>query len=211
MRTLVPRAVRQLVDIRVGEGHAALLMFAYSLLAMTSYNILRPVAQSKFIDELGSENLPYVLFAAGLVVGVLMHGYTAAMRRVPRRWIIPGTQFGIVGLLLVFWVLFRMEAEWATAAFYLARMVLGVLLISQFWTIANDIYDARQAKRLFGFIGAGASLGGTLGAALTVLLVREIGTSNLLLVSAFVLALCVALVSAISRRQPAEGQFDLGG
>jgi AAA family ATP:ADP antiporter len=199
------------VDIRDGEGAAALLMFGYSLLAMTSYNILRPVAQSKFIDELGSENLPYVLFAAGLVVGVLMHGYTAAMRRVPRRWIIPGTQFGIVGLLLVFWVLFRMEAEWATAAFYLARMVLGVLLISQFWTIANDIYDARQAKRLFGFIGAGASLGGTLGAALTVLLVREIGTSNLLLVSAFVLALCAALVSAISRRQPAEGQFDLGG
>jgi ATP:ADP antiporter, AAA family len=209
MRTLVSRATRKLVDIRTGEGAAAALMFAYSLLAMTSYNILRPVAQSKFIDELGAENLPYVLFVAGIAIGVLMHGYTAAMRRAPRRWIVPGTQLGIVALLLVFWGLFRAEVEWTAAAFYLARMVLGILLISQFWTIANDIYDARQAKRLFGFIGAGASLGGTFGAGLTLLLVREIGTTNLLLVSAFVLALCAAMVAAITSRRPAQGEVDL--
>ena len=43
---------------------------------------------------------------------------------------------------------------------------MGILLISQFWTLANEIYDARQAKRLFGFIGAGASLGGIAGSSL---------------------------------------------
>ena len=42
-------------------------------------------------------------------------------------------------------------------------LMLGILLISQFWTLANDIYDPRQAKRLFGFIGGGASLGGAIG------------------------------------------------
>ena len=45
-------------------------------------------------------------------------------------------------------------------AFYVWGALLGILLISQFWTLANDIYDPRQAKRLFGFIGGGAQLGG---------------------------------------------------
>ena len=49
-------------------------------------------------------------------------------------------------------------------AFYLWGVLTGSLLISQFWTLANDVYDARQAKRLFGFIGGGASLGGIVGA-----------------------------------------------
>ena len=49
------------------------------------------------------------------------------------------------------------------AAFFVFGLILGMLLISQFWTLANDVYDARQAKRLFGFIGGGASLGGALG------------------------------------------------
>ena len=45
-------------------------------------------------------------------------------------------------------------------------LLLGVLLISQFWTLANLVYDPRQAKRLFGFIGGGAPLGGIAGSAI---------------------------------------------
>ena len=52
-------------------------------------------------------------------------------------------------------------------AFYLFGLIIGILLISQFWTLANDVYDPRQAKRIFGFIGAGASLGGFAGATMT--------------------------------------------
>jgi hypothetical protein len=42
-----------------------------------------------------------------------------------------------------------------TVAFFLG-LILGILLISQFWTLANDVCDARQTKRLFGLIGAGS-------------------------------------------------------
>ena len=52
-------------------------------------------------------------------------------------------------------------------AFYVGGLMLGVLLISQFWTLANIVYDPRQAKRLFGFIGGGAPFGGMAGSALT--------------------------------------------
>src|SRR4029453_6200989 len=70
---------------------------------------------------------------------------------------------------------------------------------SQFWSLANDIYDARQAKRLFGFIGGGASLGGIVGAGIAGQYARTIGTNNLLLVAAVLLGVCGLVVSPIPR------------
>ena len=149
-------------------------MFLYSFLAMTTYNIVKPVTRSQFISSLGADNLPWVQFAAGMVIGVLMQGYTKAIAAVPRRWTIPVTQAGMIVLLVIFWVLFtQVGAEWVSVGFYLFGLILGILLISQFWTLANDVYDPRQAKRLFGFIGGGASLGGATGAAITATLVER--------------------------------------
>ena len=149
---------------RKEESVTALLMFAYSFLAMTSYNIIKPVTRSQFIAELGADNLPYVQLVAGLLIGILMQGYTWLMARLPRRWALPVTQAGMVVLLLAFWVLFTgpgpRGCRWRSTS---SGLILGVLLISQFWTLANVVYDPRQAKRLFGFIGGGARLGGIAG------------------------------------------------
>ena len=72
-------------------------------------------------------------------------------------------------------------------------------LWAQFWTLANDVYDARQAKRLFGLIGGGACLGGAVGAGITATRVEANGSDNLLLVSAITLSICVVLVLKIVR------------
>jgi ATP:ADP antiporter, AAA family len=191
--------IRRALPFRDYEARTALLMFAYSFMAMTSYNILKPLTRSKFISALGADNLPYVQLAAGLLIGVLMHLYGVSIRQVPRRHVIPVTQAAIVGLLVVFWALFKTDAAWVPVAFYVLGLILGILLISQFWTLANDVYDARQAKRLFGFIGGGSSLGGASGAAITAFVVDEVGSNNLLLVSAAVLAVCAGIVMTIVR------------
>ena len=72
MTSLLNRLVGRFVTVREGEAATALLMFAYSFLAMTSYNILKPITRSKFISDLGADNLPYVQLAAGVLIGVLM-------------------------------------------------------------------------------------------------------------------------------------------
>ena len=55
---------------------------------------------------------------------------------------------------------------WVATALYWFGQIYAILLITQFWTLANIIFDPRQAKRLFGFIGAGSSLGGLVGGSL---------------------------------------------
>lgn len=207
--SLSSRLLAPVAELRPGEGATALLLFLYSFLAMTSYNIVKPATRAQFITSLGADNLPWVQFGAGLVIGFLMQVYTRAISAVPSRWTIPVTQAGMIALLVTFWALFtRVGSEWVSVGFYLFGLILGILLISQFWTLANDVYDARQAKRLFGLIGGGSSLGGALGAWITATLAERIGTSTLLLVSAAIMAVCAGIVVRILQTNQRAGQSD---
>jgi len=203
------RLLAPIVQLRDGESTTALLMFLYSFLAMTSYNIIKPITRSEFISSLGADDLPYVTFAMGVLIGVIMQGYTKVISLVPRRWMIPATQIGIAGLLVLFWFLFTfVAADWVAVAFYIISLILSILLISQFWTLANDVYDPRQAKRIFGFIGGGASLGGATGAGLTAFLVQSVGSRTMILIAAVVMFVCLAIVISIVRREKSAGTSD---
>ncbi|MBA2602834.1 MAG: hypothetical protein H0U94_04545, partial [Acidobacteria bacterium] len=197
------RLLSPLVDLRKEEGPTAFLMFAYSFLAMASYNTIKPFTRAAFITDLGAENLPYVLLASGFIIGILMTGYAWSLARLPQRWALALVQVLMTGVLLAFWSLFQTGATWVSVAFYVMANMLGVLLISQFWTVANLVYDPRQAKRLFGFIGAGAPLGGIAGAALASTATR-IGSTNLILPSAALMLLCAGVVAYIVGRERVE-------
>lgn len=52
-RNYIRRLLAPLVQLREGESTTAALMFAYSFLAMTACNIVKPITRSKFISDLG--------------------------------------------------------------------------------------------------------------------------------------------------------------
>jgi AAA family ATP:ADP antiporter len=61
-----------------------------------------------------------------------------------------------------------------------------------------DLYDTGQARRLYGFIAAGGSLGAITGPALTTVLASSLGPVNLLLVSAGFLMAAVYCIRRLS-------------
>ncbi|HUF24270.1 MAG TPA: HEAT repeat domain-containing protein [Vicinamibacterales bacterium] len=198
MPTLFQRLLAQVVSFRPGEAITAWLMFGYAFLVMTAYNVIKPATRSKAIAALGADNLPYLLILSAVAVGALMFGYSRAMARVPRARVAPVTHLALAVLLVLFWALFVAGAPWAAVAFYVFGLLFGLLVISQFWTLANELYDARQARRLFGFIGGGASLGGLAGASITAWLVGWTGTNGLLLIGAGTLLVSAVVVSRIT-------------
>jgi AAA family ATP:ADP antiporter len=197
-KSFLRRLLSPMVDLREGETATAVLMFIYSFLVMAAYNNIRPSATSKFIDALGAENIPWVYLIGGLTLGIILQYYSRLVGKIPPRWVLPGTQVIVIGLLVGFWFLFKTGQDWVSAVFYFwARLLLAIFLISQFWTLANNIYDPRQARRVFGFIGGGSCLGGMTGAGLTSLLVERVGTDDLLLFSAAILGICFLVVIKI--------------
>ena len=148
---------------------------------------------------MGAKNLPFVLLVAGVLIGVIMQGCARLIRWLPSTAVIPTTHLVMAGVLAGFWVLFQTGQVWASIAFYFLGQIMGLLLISQFWMLANDVYDPRQARRLFGFIGGGASLGGITASAVLAFLVEAVGSNTMILISGGLLFVCAFVVARLIR------------
>ena len=198
---IVHRLLSPLVQVREEESITLLLMTLYAFLAMLAYNILKPLAAGMFIGVHGAENLPLMILAAGPLITVIMLTITAVSARLPRRWVIQITQALTVVLLVAFSVILRVGAGfWSAIGVYLLRLILGVLLASQVYMLATDVYDPRQAKRFFGLITAGMSLGGLTASIVVNQSVEVFGFDNLMLVGAGLIVGCMAIVTAVRRR-----------
>src|SRR3954470_17297176 len=101
---LLRRLFSPVVELRENEAGIAVLMFAYSFLAMTAYNIIQPITRSRFISSLGADNLPYVLLVSVFIVGGIMQGYSRLGGLLPPKWVVPATQAAMMVLLVAFWI-----------------------------------------------------------------------------------------------------------
>ena len=66
MGRLLRSLLRPIVDVSENESITLVMMFAYSFLAMTAYNILKPITRSQFISQLGADNIPYIPLLAAI-------------------------------------------------------------------------------------------------------------------------------------------------
>jgi AAA family ATP:ADP antiporter len=96
------------------------------------------------------------------------------------------------------------------AAFYIWLSTFNLITISVFWSMMADIFSSAQAKRLFGVIAAGGTLGTVAAPAFITLLVNAVGTNNLLLISAAGFAVCAFLVRLLEaeKHKLAAGDAD---
>ena len=91
--------------------------------------------------------------------------------------------------------------ELLPGVFYVWVNCFGVIAPVQAWSFANSLFDTRQAKRLFGLIGAGASLARSAAALLARYLVVPVGgTVNMLLVLAALILLAAVIVTVANAR-----------
>jgi len=176
------RLLGKLFDIREGEGLKASLMFGYIFLLISSLLILKPVRQSLFLVKFGYEKLPHVYMLMALFGGVVAWFLSRHTKKVRLDHLILVTILISILCLLLFWSLLHSgyQGGWFLYAFYIWVGVFGVTASAQFWLLANHIFNAREAKRLFGFIGAGAILGGIAGGYLTNYLAPRLRTENLI-------------------------------
>ena len=143
----------------------------------------------------------WIAYASVSVVAAL--GYARLARRVPRVPLVVGfCAVSAVSYLVLRWLV---ALDLASAFFVLAvwSEVVANFSAVLVWALAEDLHDARSAKRLFGFIGAGRILGIAVSGLSTGSLVRVVGTEGLLVVLAVALVGMAGLTVVLARRHPA--------
>ena len=206
--------LRRVVDVRPGEVRAMLTSFAFFFFLLSSYFVLRPIRDAVAAAS-GVTKLPW-LFAGTLTVTLIFNPlFSGLVVRFPVRRVIPiSYQFFVAkhaGVLrrVALRVERRKARRWTCGlgrAFFVWTTVFALFNTSIFWWLMADAFKSEQAKRLFGFIGVGGTLGSISGSAATAALATRIGAVNLLLVSAALLELAVFTVVRFPLRRRRRGR-----
>lgn len=202
---MLPR-LRRFLDIRAGEGWPVFYCFLYVAIAVASFLLAKPIRNGLFLQEFGAYRLVYVYVGVPLVLAVFIPIYSSIVSRVGQRAGITGSLVFLSLNVLAFWYAFTHHPRpWLSAAFYIWVNCYGVIAPVQAWMFANAVFDTRQARRLFGLVGAGASLGAIVGGLLARELVDQLGSVvDLMLVLAAMIAAAASVVNVAWRVRRAE-------
>jgi AAA family ATP:ADP antiporter len=196
--------LRRFLDVRPGEGLPVLLTFLYIAFVVASYLLAKPIRNGLFLREYGPYSLVYVYAAVPIALSLFVPLYSRAVAKVGSRRLTVATLLFFATNVALFWYSFSFHRfDLLPAIFYVWVNCFGIIAPVQAWSFANSIFDTRQAKRLFGLIGAGASLGAITGGLLARYLVGPLGGAvNMLLVLAALIFSAALMVAAANTRIP---------
>jgi ATP/ADP translocase/HEAT repeat protein len=196
------RSIEKLTGLKESElRRLAPLAFAHGLVLSTVY-MLKPLRNALFLTEFGADQLPWALLL-GAGVGALA---ALVVPRLPGA--APARSFGwFTGLFAVSfpvaWWLLQQGEKLATYAFYVWVNLFGLVATSLLWLVANTVFDAREARRVFGLFGAAGIAGAILGGLATDLGAHALGTGGILLVGSLSSGVAIALVQLTPPGAPA--------
>jgi len=171
---------------------------------MTTYVAARVARDALFLDQFRARQLPFVDISIAVLVGFVAAAYIRIARKLTPQALFVGSLLFFAANSFVFWYLSRYyHLRWLFPIFYVWVGIFGVLSPAQVWTLANYVLTTREAKRLFGPIGAGGIFGGIFGGYICKSLPKVAGTESLMLVMAPLLALAAVPVVVLARRHSA--------
>jgi len=218
MNGLLYQLLKHAIDVRPAEMRALAWSWLYIFSVLFSYYILRPIRDEMGVAG-GVENLQWLFTGTLLGMIAVNPPFAALVARLPRARFIAFTyRFFMANLFLFAALLYLASAEqniWVGRVFFIRTSVFNLFVVSVFWALMVDVFDAEQGKRLFGFIAAGATLGGIVGSSLTVTLAKQVPATYLLIGSAVLLEIavfCVRRLSLLSdalHRTPTTGRDEI--
>lgn len=213
----------------LGATPALWWAFVYFFCLLSGYYVLRPVRDAMAASPDADAVFPMWLIEAAAGAGVVLGDYTlqvlfsatfvamllmqpvygALVSRFPRRIFLPAVYLFFIACLLGFYLVFHAALPGRGALFFVWLAVFNLFAVSVFWSFMADVFSNVEAKRVYGYIGAGGTIGALLGPALTRALVQTVGVANLMLVSALLLGLCLVCIlklrSHALRREREQG------
>lgn len=212
----------------LGETPALLWAGLYFFCLLCGYYVVRPVrdafASSPEPDaifplwaihgagalgiELGAWTLQVLFSLTFLAMLLAQPVYGAMVSRWPRRRFLPAVYLFFIVCLVGFHLVFDAGLPGRGALFYVWLAVFNLFAVSVFWSFMADVFNDAQARRVYGYIGAGGTLGALVGPSLTRALVGPVGVANLPLVSALLLGVCLVCILKLRRHARSRESSD---
>jgi hypothetical protein len=145
------------------ERSAAWIAAAAAWLVVAAFVAGKPARDAMLLASFDVRHLPvFVAIASALSLPIVLVAGRVMARIGPGR-LMAICQLGSAALLVVEWLAAARWPAAAAIAVFFQLSALGALLVSGFWSIVNERFDARAAKHHIARIGMAATLGGIAG------------------------------------------------
>lgn len=155
-------------------------------------------ASALFFLRFGVDFLPYMYIMLGVLTFITTLSYSAGLGRIQKSRFFTGLLAGFAVLLVLERGTVMLDFPSLYPILWLTINGIGMILGTLIWNVATDVFDTRQAKRLFPIFTSAGILGSVLGNSITGLVANELGTENLLIIYAGLMVLTLVVVRAIT-------------
>jgi|TARA_B100001146_G_scaffold224688_1_gene243597 AAA family ATP:ADP antiporter len=156
-------------NIKREEIYPLINAFAFFFFVLASWYVLRPVRNEMALQS-GINNLPWLLTMVMVAMVIANSVYSYISSRIRASLIIPYCYgFFILNLIVFLWLWSFSDADtriWVGRAFYVWCQIYSFFVVSVFWVAIINFFKSEDAKRLFGIISAGGSLGAFFGSSI---------------------------------------------
>lgn len=115
---------------------------------------------SLFLVNFSVEALPRMtIFAAATSILMVLLWSRRLAAKSPAA-LVPAALLGASVTQFVLWGLYFLSPRISSVLFYLYMIGPNAILLSSYWSLLNERFDPREAKRLFGRVAAGGTFGG---------------------------------------------------
>jgi AAA family ATP:ADP antiporter len=194
----IERLLSPIAEVHRDEAGRALLMTLLMVLTLASYYELKTAREAFILSEGGAEVKTYSSAGQALLLLFLVPAYGAFASRVDRGRLIRWVTLFFVACVALF-VLAVQAGLKVGIVYFLWVGIFNVMVIAQFWALANDIFTPEQGKRIFPLVGVGASLGAYIGSLRAGMIIQSGGPTELLIRGGLLLALCIVVAGALNR------------
>ncbi|MBL8212988.1 MAG: hypothetical protein JNK87_19895 [Bryobacterales bacterium] len=193
---------RSFFDIRPNERGRVLFMFLNLLFVLFAYYILKPVSRALFLTKFDIDKLPWLYILIAAVGGVLAFVYTKVAIRSSLSKAVLGSTIISIACLVILWALLNRPnpGAWLFYLFNIWVSLFSIMLVSQGWLVAANVFNSREAKRLYGVLGVGAVIGAAFGGTFTAYATKLFGVNNLVLASAFMVLMAYLAYVGLTRQ-----------
>jgi AAA family ATP:ADP antiporter len=192
-------------NIRREEAGPVLVAGLFFFCVLTALMVVRPAREALGMQR-GIEALRWLFLGTVLVTLLVNPIFGWLVSRFRRLAFISATYLFFAFGLLAFYALLALApasiGERTGQVFYVWFSVFNLFATMLFWALMADRFSLEQAKRLFGAIAVGGTLGAIFGPWLAGQLAKPLGTPALLLVAAGFLVLALGAAWWVARLRP---------
>lgn len=159
---------------------------------LASFTAFRPVRDALVLDG-NPDDIPWLFTTTFVAVTVASPAWSALLARRRKRRVVPIAfhVFAICALVFAWLIHEAIEPRTVGRVFYVWTSVFNLFVVSVFWSLLADLLGPSTARRLYGPIAAGGTIGAFVGPLLTKLLLSTIGLGGVLVMSAVLLEIAV--------------------